>query len=194
MNSSTTIFLDFDETLLSNVDAHNWIVESLTQYGITEDMWTQTYALVKKESGVYDMYRHYELLNERANKQLNAVEHYKEYVSSTSWFLFPDSVAFLEKYKENTIIILSYGEQEFQRGRIKHSGIEEYTQDVIVTSGRKSDAIKDVVYRDAIFIDDKIEHLDDMKKYHPDIETILIDRDNKNTKSDHRTISNLYEL
>lgn len=194
--NNPTLFLDFDETLFDNTKARNFILNDLKEHGITQEIWGETYELVKKEyKGVYNREEHFFHLSQRASQSFDVSVHYKKYIEFVSECIYPDVLPFLKRYKESRVVIVTYGEEEFQTEKIEHSNILEYIDATIITDRAKSEALKDVFDGvSGIFIDDRIEHLDDIKKAYPTIETILIDRHTTNTQTTHRKITSLDEL
>ena len=79
--------------------------------------------------------------------------------------------------KENCYIVTN-GEQEFNRDKIKYSGIGNLFKEIFIVPGTKKDVIRDICNRykdeEVIFIDDKGKFIDDINlKKCPNLKTIL---------------------
>lgn len=199
ISSSTTIFLDFDDTLFDYSRAVNWLLEEIEPYGISKLDWDKTYAQIKKRYGLYNRVEHFKLMSEKISKDIDLLAIQKKYITKTDTSIFKDATRFLERYKENPIYIISYGETEYQMEKILNTNMTKYTKDIVVTRGNKADAIAQIPYESAIFIDDRVGHLQDVFNSNKckNITTILIDRSGKHEEGKVRTyevISTLDDL
>jgi FMN phosphatase YigB (HAD superfamily) len=121
------------------------------------------------------------------NSRINIKELEKniaEFIKENRKYLFRDVVRFLEKFPKGQFYLLSYAnDKKWQRNKIKNSGIGQYFKKIIICSGLKSEGICQILRKEDIikaentfFIDDRVEHLEDIKKCHPKIFTILLKR------------------
>jgi len=197
IDKDTTIFIDFDDTLFDYSKAVNWILEDLAGYGITKDDWDETYAQVKKSYGLYDRTEHFRLMSQRVPGEIDLKAIREKYMVKTGDGIFKDAIEFLKKYKDHPIHIISYGETHYQKEKIANTGIEQYVQSVVVTSGSKADAINAIPYKKAIYIDDMPKYLRDVDANCKNVQTILIDRLGQHDVSKVRVydvVTNLNEI
>ncbi len=103
---------------------------------------------------------------------------YLEIMSSCKNFVNEDLIYLVKKIGKENCFIVTYGDEDFQKEKIKYSDIEDVFSEITVVQGSKKEAIEKIClkYKDeeVLFIDDKQEHFDnlDMKKY-PNLKTIL---------------------
>jgi len=105
---------------------------------------------------------------------------YKEIMGKNKDFLNDDLFILIKKLGKSNCYIVTYGEEEFQKDKIKRTGIASLFSEIIVVPGSKKEAIEKICAKhkneEVIFIDDKAHHFKDLdfKKY-PNLKTILYD-------------------
>ncbi|MEK7179273.1 MAG: hypothetical protein AAB727_03410 [Patescibacteria group bacterium] len=90
-----------------------------------------------------------------------------------SGFLFPDTVDFLKGHDSHRLILITFGEEAFQRAKVSSSGITSYFDDMLFTG----DVLKSVVLKEwfsnndsrtpAVLLDDRMAWLYDAKRANP---------------------------
>ena len=123
-------------------------------------------------------------------------------------FFFADAVEFLNTHNMEDIYIVTscvgitgMWNIEYQKKKLKISGIYKNVNQVFVVSESKDKAIKSIpgVETGAVFVDDFTNHLDVVKYMLPDIETVKITRKDvlkseEKSKYKHKEIKLLTEL
>lgn len=103
---------------------------------------------------------------------------YEEIMKENTTFINKDVIEIVKKLEKTNCYIITYGDEEFQKDKIKTSGIESLFSGIIVVKGSKKEAIEQLCakYRDEgiIFIDDKAEYFEDIDLGKcPNLKTIL---------------------
>lgn len=82
-----------------------------------------------------------------------------------SVYIFDDVIKTLEKLKDHELILLSYGDKDFQMRKIRGSGIERYFKEVIIVDGDKYEAIKEYAgfNERVVLVDDKSVYFEAVK-------------------------------
>ncbi len=119
-------------------------------------------------------------------------------------FIFSDAVEFLKTHPCDSIEIVSscFGKTktwnlDYQKEKIARTGVQKFVKNVHVVSESKVEVIKSIVSHGTIvFVDDLVEHLDDVKNEVPNVKTFLINRKREcfDKNSEHIEISNLSEI
>ncbi|MFZ2970204.1 MAG: hypothetical protein WA063_03595 [Minisyncoccia bacterium] len=95
-------------------------------------------------------------------------------------FIFKDVVDFAENFEKKDLILLSRGANEFQKEKIKNSGVEFFFGKIIIISKDKVDEISQIYAEHSkekiFFIDDRAEEIDKVKKKFPQIITMKMER------------------
>ncbi|MEA3323146.1 MAG: hypothetical protein U9Q12_02895 [Patescibacteria group bacterium] len=93
-------------------------------------------------------------------------------------YVFEDFYAFVNQYDKEDLIILSYGDHDFQKQKIIGSGVEQFFVDTIITQGDKAEEIKQYMQNfpneDTILIDDKLGYFVSVKELSMNTKTIHI--------------------
>lgn len=156
-----TFIIDLDNTLLDTerfaAELHRSIKPSISYY-----YWTKTYRIVMStyESGYnYTPQHHAKIISEHIQQPYKKVLHSLYVViKKLPIFLYVDSLPLLKDLKttKNKLILLTYGNIEFQEEKIKLLKISKYFDQIII-SPKKKDEIKLPIKSlgaDTIFIND----------------------------------------
>jgi len=174
------IVLDFDD-MIFNTHGLMWeFVKVFQKEGFNEDQFWQIYKQCKKRVGDFDedlfidlAYELKDFNREKVNKKINSI------IAKDNVFVYSDFFDFVLDYKKEELILLSFGTTKFQKNKIENSGISKYFNEVIITSRNKADdmsCIKKKYNKNIIFIDDKAEAIDDVKKRLPNVVTMKMER------------------
>lgn len=162
------IFVDFDDTIFDKscgfVQAYKDI---FMRFGVEEKNFFDTLHFAGE---FYTPQKH--VMRIAKTQPSVCVEHIlqniTQFLLQSQQFIFPDVVRSLQKFDRNDLIILSYGETDFQMQKIANSGIVKHVSDVIVTQGDKSREIEKYIQRDPdhdiVAIDDSVTHLMNIKQ------------------------------
>lgn len=123
-----------------------------------------------KQNGIYNPKKHLKLLNKPYSVLEGIIKQGKE-------FLLPGVKRKLKELgKDNHLILLSKGNLEFKKAKIKHSGVEKFFERVYLTEESKlavfeKEIIPNYPHQKIVFIDDKKEELAAIKEHYPGIKT-----------------------
>jgi len=178
------LIFDFDHTLFSAKRLYFAIEEAFLKFGVEENLFQETFEKSKGNGRDYKPYRQFELIV-KANPKISIKKlkkAFKKVLNKTPKFLYLDTILFLRKWQNKAdFILLSYGEDKFQRGKIKASKIGKYFRKIIITKYiEKSEPFKKVpLFREKggiIFIEDNPKALSEVKKNFPNVVTVRINR------------------
>lgn len=165
------IFLDFDDTLFDTTRTPGKFWEDLVAimknggWGDDEiEEIAESFSGSAFDKGKLYHYRsHLELLEEKypRGKLDETLLHVEAFMKNLGKYLFPDVLPFLQKIPKEDILIITYGDRDFQRAKIEGSGIQHFVSEVLVTEGEKIEMIeewmteKSWLSHQSWFIDDK---------------------------------------
>jgi len=178
------IYVDFDDVLFNNKKFIQNEKSIFAKHGIGEDDFVKYYYdWVKNKKGekikIYSLENQLQGIEKELGRDVKELrKNLDEYLADTGKYIFDDVAAFLKKLPKKDLCLVSYSETEFQKKKIKNSGIAGYFSEVIITFDLKSEAIKELIKdaRSDYFIDDRVSHLEDIKRKFPRIKTILMKR------------------
>ena len=163
---------DFDDVLFHNTKKfkeHMYI--TLEKAGISRDVAEKYYKTVRENQfWLKDFLRHFSLPESL----------YEKMMDETKGFTNKELLNVLRTLGKENCYIVTHGNEEYQRDKIRITGIEPLVSEIIVISDSKKNAVEEICARHSeetvIFIDDKEHHFKnlDFKKY-PNLKTILYD-------------------
>ena len=185
--------LDFDGVLFDDEVFKRDFQHVFTRHGVGHDVYRQTYEHAKvARKGTYELDVHvgiiaseYPMINHTLlRKDLMALAHQSRH------YIFADAKAFLldAQKKQHTLFLISAGDPVFQKEKIHASGISSFFKKVVITAASQKfiaiDEIKKQINGDEmVFIDDKKEAVEDMKKHHPYIKVVQMARVSRMARS-----------
>jgi len=105
---------------------------------------------------------------------------YEEIMSESKNFINKDIFEFIRKIGKNNCYIVTYGDAEFNKDKIVHSGAFDLfnPENVFIVQGSKNDILEKICAQykneEVYFIDDKQKHFDELDmKNCPNLKTIL---------------------
>lgn len=189
------IFFDLDDTLFDTRAFACGAQQLFAEYGISEELFWRSYREMRSEfpdqGWSYSFDKHRErLFRYFAPESDNDLRVRLEvYMSTARDFLFPevfDALSFFKK-RNCSMFILTFGDTDFQRSKVIHSGLGPFMEDIIVTDKDKGMALHErgigsdgVVY----FFDDKVVHIESVKRVFPHICSVLVRRESKRNSDD----------
>ena len=169
-----TIILDFDDVLFDNAAGlKQALARIFKKHGV--DFW-EIYSKIRTAKGGYSPRKHLALLKKR-NKEID-IEEIEKDINKIDFkqFLFPDVLKFLKTFKkDNSLILLSWGEKKFQERKIYGLGKDFISLfDEIITGPVEKARVVDKIFqsyksRPIVFVDDKTQELEKIKKRFKDI-------------------------
>ncbi len=162
------VFFDFDDTLF---DRNKFISALAGRMGLSRDEFLETYTrYFKDKKRPYSCEKHLETL-----KRQDRWTDVDSFLQDLSDFVHPEAHNLIRKYKTRAdrAILLSYGEENFQKIKIQASGLAGYFDEVIVTQDKVA-VLKHLISEKekAIFINDKEEENKEVKRILSNIEVV----------------------
>ncbi len=185
------IFVDFDNTIF---DARHEFLENFYdvfyQYGVSRDVFDETakeFSKTPDKSGkCLSPINYIEKIIKHTGKNINKtsfINEINQFLENLETYVYEDLYEFARAFDKKDLIILSYGDNKYQKQKIDGSGIEQFFGNVIITQGSKSIEIDNYMkkYPDelAVLIDDKAEYFKSVKKLSINTKTIHILRNDK---------------
>lgn len=183
-----TILLDFDDVVFNTKKFREDLRELFFSNGVTNDLYEKTY--YDTDDGmaikIYDPEKQLVRICETKERSIDMDglrNSLNTFLRSTEKYVFDDVILFMKDFAEDDVILVSYGDAVFQKRKIDGSGIGKYCKDVIITEHLKSEVICELMKKKniigtekVVFIDDRNEQIEDVKKKIPFVATILIKR------------------
>lgn len=199
------IFVDFDDSLFNTKKFRGQLIRIFLGSGVVRKDFLNTYYDYPKKTAKglkkYIPEKQIEILEKKTNIDGGKLrKDFKKFIQDTKGFVFPDVSGFLKNIKKNNLYLITYGSTNFQIKKIKNSGLFSKFCKIIITDSDKKAVIKRFVEKKEtfIFIDDRIENINLVKKHFPNSFTFLLKRkegryNDKKTKSVDFKIKNLKE-
>jgi FMN phosphatase YigB (HAD superfamily) len=180
------IFIDFDDVLFNTKDFSAYLKKFYTLHEINQELIKKHYYDPADESLVrlFNPYGLFERLEELEKIDLkNLREDFEKQLQDLKRFVFPDVKTFLEKIGKENVHIVSFGLLSFQQRKFLGGGLQGLVADFNVTKNLKAEVIAKILTEKKIhpkekfvFIDDRIEHIESIKKVFPQVLTIFLSR------------------
>lgn len=190
------IFVDFDDVIFHTKKFIQDEKRIFARHGFSEEIFKKHYYSYRKKGkrkwGFYDLKKQILGIKEELGMNVSSLEQELEFfLNDTSNYIFSDVEFFLKKFEKRELYLLSYSKTNFQKLKIKNSGIAKYFKKIIVTDDKKSKAILEIIKKKknwkkekTYFLDDRIEYLKDVKNKISHIKTIFIKRKEGRYKDD----------
>ena len=170
-----TYYIDFDNTLFNTVEFYNDMCLIMEKFGITDLM-------INEYENTIDprLFNPLKLVDYCIKKyQINkrVLEKVKLFFKNANNYLYNDSYDFLIKIKEkgHRLVLLTYGDYEYQNFKIINSGLIKYFDEVIITEYDKDTLELD--FNNSIFVDDNPKVIRELLSKNP-FKVIRIKRPN----------------
>lgn len=180
------VFIDFDDVILNTKEFSANLRIFFEKHGVNPEMFKKHYydSNDNNQIKLFDPEGLFLRLEKYEKKDVKILrENFSQHIGNIAGFVFADVPGFLNfAGKENTYLV-SFGLPTFQNEKIVGAGINKLVSGCIVTKGSKSAAIRQVMEKLSIasqekivFIDDRIEQVQDIKKAFPSAYTFLLCR------------------
>jgi FMN phosphatase YigB (HAD superfamily) len=180
------VFIDFDDVILNTKKFSASLTDFFESNGVSLNLFKKHYYNHDDNSeiklfdpeGLFSRLEKYEKIDVTELR-----EKFYQHIVDMKEFIFPDVADFLEYIGKENVYLVSFGLPVFQNEKILACGIQKLVSGCIVTSGSKAEAIAQILDRmkidlneKIIFIDDRIEQVQDVKKTFPTFNTFLLCR------------------
>lgn len=155
-------YLDFDYTLFDTYSFREGLYEILKKNGLDKtylELTSESKTGEQKLLNVKDVFKN---LSETENIPLdNFLEPLEDLYARCDRFVYDDTIEFLNylESKNNKLYVLTWGEKEFQKEKLKASKLYDYFDEIIFAEKLKYE-LDDVDYSNGIFIDDSVRDLE----------------------------------
>lgn len=174
------VYIDFDYTLFDTNAMREGFIYAL-DFAVTREQFVEAeQALWDKKGVLYTLEKHAEELAKKTDKA--TIGQIEEIMSSKLLdhgfeSLYPDAISFLENNKEHDLHIITFGDPEWQREKIKCVGITDLVLDVITTDQPKEQLLSKLsIDGGAVFLSDRGSEIDAMKQELPNERYIWVHR------------------
>ena len=183
------IFVDFDNTIFDT--RHQFLNDFFgvfDKYGVSREVFYSTLSYFSKTSlqtgECYSPESHIREIKKLTEQNINEKQFLQEmeiFLEDLEKYVFDeDFYEFANNFDKKDLIILSYGEDNFQSQKINGSGVKQFFEDVIITQGDKTKEIEKYIQkccgRDSVqvpvLIDDKLGYFESVKHSQLNIKTI----------------------
>ena len=170
------VYIDFDRTLFNCDMFLEDFYTLINEYHITKEIFKNSQNQCFKDG--FNPYVILHKVEEVFSFDKSLYTKVDNLLKSTYQYLYSDSLAFLKYLKKSdyTVIILTKGNEEYQKEKIINSGINDYYDDLIITMQHKGKLKLD--YKNGIFIDDNPKEIKSIIKNNPKM-IIRIKRENE---------------
>lgn len=201
------IFLDFDDAMFNTKAFKEKFIGVFQKHGVSKEDFDKSYkdypTVVKRNISKYDPRMQIRVLEKRLGIEGKRLKRdINKFLSGTDKFITSDVLPFLKKFKKKNLFLITYGDAYFQKIKIRNCGIRKYFSKVVVTDKLKAEEITklaDNVEKETfVFIDDRADQIESVKKKFPYCATFLIKRkegryNDKRTKHVDFEVKNLTE-
>jgi len=204
--------IDFDDTIFNTRETNGFKqvrLQALQNLGISKELYNGTYMEARNLDPIgYNNFKHAKVLSKHGfnqDKVFQALEKTVE-ADALKTFIYPDAFSFLEKIKDfnKPVILLSFGDTEFQTLKAQRTGLDKYFDQIVIVQEHKSKAVAELIDKQdkskVWFINNRVDETTQVKEKISGINYILKkseDIDLKEYKQSnlpfYRTLTKIYE-
>lgn len=188
---SMFIVIDFDGVLFDDRAFKRDYSQFFGQYGIPPDVYKESYQATKAANqGLYRQRDHIRRLKKfYTSPALSSLhEDAEKFAARSKKYVYPEAKHFLATLKRRgaSLVLLSWGDA-FQKTKIEKSGLADFFDKIkIITRAAKAKPILQLLKKGtgkAVFIDDRREVIDEVKRKVPNLMAIQVIRHPDQEKS-----------
>lgn len=163
------IIFDFDDTLFSTEDFKEVLFSGLVKFGVSKEKLNAYYLENRKKfTNPKNFYLSF-ILDNKLNISMSDIEEsLSELFNDLKRFLNQELIDIVKKLGPENCFIVSTGEEDFQKKKMKSCEIDELFGEIHVVAGDKNEAIEKLMDRfegeDFVFIDDSFDNLEKAKE------------------------------
>jgi len=158
------IFIDFDGVIFNTELFKKRLIKFFSENGISKKDFDKSYQYFKNQKIPYSVIKHLKLLF-----FLKKIKKKCRYNDILRPYIFKDAEIFLKSFSKNNLYLLSYGDLNFQKQKIKGAKISDYFRRIIITNKNKAEILKQINFKDKfgklekiIFIDDQPRNIEEV--------------------------------
>ncbi|NTV40990.1 MAG: HAD family hydrolase [Candidatus Moranbacteria bacterium] len=182
------IFIDFDDVLFNTKEFSAYLKEFFVKAGIDQELFQKYYYdpndQAKDKVRLFDPNGLFSRLEKYEKIDTGKIRHdFATKLQDLERFVFEDVADFLVSMGKENLQLISFGLTSWQQNKIKGSGIDKLVENFVITEKSKAQEIGQLLaqiklgFEEKIFfIDDRAEHLEDVKKTFPQVTTIFLCR------------------
>jgi len=206
MKKKFKIFIDFDDTLFNTAALKKDLIKIFKESGVSRANFLSSYkdypTVTRSGFKKYDPNQQINILHKRLGIDKSGIKkELGKLIKSSSKFVFEDSGDFIKKFGEKNVYLISFARTGFQCQKIEYSGLARKFAKVVVSDDSKAKVIGKIKRgegKEIVFIDDRMDQIDSVKKKFPESLTILMKRregrfKGQRTKYADFTVKNLKE-
>lgn len=179
------IFLDFDDTIFDRGAFWKKMESVFLEKGVSPKIISESYEKsrkkINKDFSIFNPEKQMDIISKKTSIDRRILEKgAKEVFAMARDYVYADFWKFVAKFKKSELYLISFGDAKFQKDKIRHAGVGKKFKEVIITQKQKIREIKRVVGKKTeekiIFIDDRDDQIEIIKKYDSSIRCFRIDR------------------
>ena len=182
------IVFDFDNTLFLTKEFKKELIKNFQKIGVAPKLFLKTYLASKKNHKYLGPHYQIRLIKkispQYSFKKLKDV--FEKTLKKASFFVPPEIPKILAKLSlKYELILISFGEKNFQRKKIKNSGLQKFFKKIIISSqAHKISSFSKIFRKKAkiFFVEDNPSILKAVKKNFPEVITIYLAEKKKKLK------------
>ena len=182
------VFIDFDDVLFYSKKFIQDEKKIFRKYKISEELFQKHYYQYRKDKKgnlirIYDLKKQLRGIKKEKKMDIEPIRKELEaFLKNTRKYIFNDVENFLKKFEKKNLFIISYSKTDFQKNKIKNSGISKYFKKIIITDEKKFKVLKRIIDTEKIkeeeifFLEDRVDYIVGVKNEIPWVKTILMRR------------------
>jgi FMN phosphatase YigB (HAD superfamily) len=184
MKNKAKIFIDFDDTLFNTAALKKELIKIFKANGVSEADFLSSYndypTVTRRGLKKYNPDQQINILHKRLGiDKAKLKSDLAKLVRISRKFVFKDAKTFLKSFGKENAYLISFARTKFQCQKIKFSGLTKEFSKVSISDQSKAQIIGRIVGKNKtkiIFIDDRIDQIDAVKKKFPKSITFLMAR------------------
>jgi FMN phosphatase YigB (HAD superfamily) len=176
------IIIDFDDVLFNTAEFKKELVRVFEKNSVSAEEFNRSYNACAENIGKglvrRNVYAQIGFLQKKLGIDGEKLKNDLDgFLRDTSRFVFSDAGEFFDWFKKDDLILFSFGGSEFEKRKIINSGLAPFFGKIIFTGETKS--VREIglaAGEKFVFIDDRTEHIENIKNEMPACATILLKR------------------
>ena len=154
----------FDDTIFDTKKfKEEALFNAFIQYGFTNEFVKNKYQEHRKENGVFELIDFINFVFDKSDKVFNSENIQYEIVKKINTYIKEEYRNLVTRLGRENVFIVSQGDEQFQRLKIKNADMEILAEEIIIVNGKKEEEIRNLCLRwdgeQVLFLDDKFTNL-----------------------------------